>query len=147
MFVRLRQLDDERHRKLENLRTWDRDHADAVAWLRNNQSRFKMEVFEPPMICCSVPDKRFTNAVEACFNANQLKANLYRYVDSVMSNVPLCFKTFVAQCEEDYELLNRCFNDSNEAGLRTKINTWFRPKVDHAGPPMGDEEVCASCYG
>ncbi|KAN0097138.1 P-loop containing nucleoside triphosphate hydrolase protein [Tylopilus felleus] len=119
---RLRQLDDERHRKLENLRTWDRDHADAVAWLRNNQSRFKMEVFEPPMICCSVPDKRFTNAVEACFNANQLK-------------------TFVAQCEEDYELLNRCFNDSNEAGLRTKINTWFRPKVDHAGPPMGDEEL------
>ncbi|KAF8437175.1 hypothetical protein L210DRAFT_2358298 [Boletus edulis BED1] len=69
----LQKLEDERHRKLESLRKWDRDHADAVAWLRNNQSRFKMEVFEPPMICCNVPDKRFTNAVEACFNVNQLK--------------------------------------------------------------------------
>ena len=67
--IRLRRLDDERHRKLENLRMWDRDCADAVAWLRNNQSRFKMEVFEAPMICCSVPDKSFTNAVEACFSA------------------------------------------------------------------------------
>ncbi|KAG8218951.1 hypothetical protein J3R82DRAFT_4662 [Butyriboletus roseoflavus] len=122
----LQRLEDERHRKLENLRTWDRDHAEAVAWLRNNQSRFKMEVFEPPMICCNVPDKKFTNAVEACFNANQLK-------------------TLVAQCEEDYELLNRCLNDSNEAGLRkdARINTWFRPKVDHLGPPMSDEELKA----
>lgn len=78
--VRLKKLDDERHRKLENLRTWDRDHAEAVAWLRNNQSRFKMEVFEPPMICCNVPDKKFTNAVEACFNANQLKVNDHRCI-------------------------------------------------------------------
>ncbi|KAH7887410.1 hypothetical protein F5I97DRAFT_1925860 [Phlebopus sp. FC_14] len=119
-------LDDERHRKLENLRSWDRDCADAVAWLRNNQHRFKMEVFEPPMISCSVPDRRFTNAIEACFNANQLKM-------------------LVAQCEEDYELLNRCLNDSNEAGLKkdARINTWFRPKVEHtiAGPPMSEEEL------
>ncbi|KAG9317772.1 hypothetical protein JVU11DRAFT_1992 [Chiua virens] len=123
----LQRLDDVRHRKLENLRKWDPHHAEAVSWLRNNQNKFKMEVFEPPMICCSVPDKRFTNAVEACFNVNQLK-------------------TFVAQCEEDYELLNRCLNDSNEAGLRkdaTKINTWFRPKVEHLGPPMNDEELKA----
>ncbi|KIJ69821.1 hypothetical protein HYDPIDRAFT_78852 [Hydnomerulius pinastri MD-312] len=122
----LKRLDDERHRKLENLRSWDRDHADAVAWLRNNQHRFKMEVFEPPMICCSVPDKRFTNAVEACFNVNQLK-------------------TLVAQCEEDYELLNKCLNDSNEAGLRrdARINTWFRPKLEHTvtAPPMTEEEM------
>ncbi|KAF9226823.1 P-loop containing nucleoside triphosphate hydrolase protein [Gyrodon lividus] len=122
----LKRLDDERHRKLENLRSWDRDHADAVVWLRNNQNRFKMEVFEPPMICCSVPDKRFTNAVEACFNANQLK-------------------TLVAQCEEDYELLNRSLNDSNEAGLRkdARINTWYRPKLEHtvAAPPMTEEEL------
>jgi hypothetical protein len=47
--------------------------ADAVVWLRNNQEKFKMEVFEPPMICCTVPDKRFTNAVEACFTADHLK--------------------------------------------------------------------------
>ena len=146
--ARLQKLEDERHRKLENLRTWDRNHADAVAWLRNNQSRFKMEVFEPPMTCCNVPDKRFTNAVEACFTANQLKVNHRRYFHPVMSYSRLFSETFVAQCEEDYELLNRCLNDSNDAGLKIqgKINTWFRPKVDHLGPPMNEEEVCSNSY-
>lgn len=76
LFGRLRLLDDERHRKLENLRKEDRDCADAVAWLRNNQDKFKMEVFEPPMISCSVPDKRYTSAVEACFGSTQLKVGL-----------------------------------------------------------------------
>ncbi|KAG6331319.1 hypothetical protein ID866_7768 [Astraeus odoratus] len=72
----LKRLDDERHRKLENLRKQDRDCADAVVWLRNNQDRFKMEVFEPPMVCCNVPDKRYTNMVEACFNINQLRVRV-----------------------------------------------------------------------
>lgn len=35
-----------------------------------------MEVFEPPMICCSVSDKKYTNAVEACFNKTQLKVRI-----------------------------------------------------------------------
>jgi len=69
----MKNLEDERHRKLQNLGAWDRDMADAVVWLRNNQDKFKMEVFEPPMICCTVPDKRFINAVEACFTADHLK--------------------------------------------------------------------------
>lgn len=47
--------------------------ADAVVWLRNHQDKFKMEVFEPPMICCTVPDRRYTDAIEACFNQDQLK--------------------------------------------------------------------------
>ena len=70
------------------------------------------------------------------------------HLSTVISNIGFCFKTLVAQCEEDYELLNRCLNDSNEAGLRkdARINTWFRPKVDHIGPPMNDEEVCSRCY-
>lgn len=69
------------------------------------------------------------------------------YLFVVVSNTRLCFKTLVAQCEEDYELLNRCLNDSNEAGLRkdARINTWFRPKVDHIGPPMNEEEVRSKC--
>lgn len=122
----LQKLDDERHRKLERLRQQDRDCAEAVAWLRNNQDRFKMEVFEPPMICCSVSDKKYTNAVEACFSKTQLK-------------------TLVAQCEEDYELLNRCLNDSAEAGLRrdAKVNTWYRPKTERSlmGAPAPLEEM------
>ncbi|KAJ8594009.1 hypothetical protein M405DRAFT_543679 [Rhizopogon salebrosus TDB-379] len=99
--------------------------ADAVVWLRNNQEKFKMEVFEPPMICCTVPDKRFTNAVEACFTADHLKI-------------------LVTQCEEDYNALNGYLNDDNEAGLRrgARINIWFRPKEQHiAPPPMNEAEL------
>ena len=32
-----------------------------------------MEVFEPPFMCLSVKDRRYANAIEACFVGNQLK--------------------------------------------------------------------------
>jgi chromosome segregation ATPase len=122
----LKNLEDERHRKLEKLRAWDRDMADAVVWLRNHQDKFKMEVFEPPMICCTVPDRRYTDAIEACFNQDQLKI-------------------LVTQCEEDYAALNNYLNDSEQAGLRkgARINIWFRPKVDLSPPPMNEAELKA----
>jgi structural maintenance of chromosomes protein 5 len=63
-------------RKLQMLARWDKDCADTVEWLRKNQHRFKMEVFEPPAISLTVPDKRFVDHVEACFSANQLKVCL-----------------------------------------------------------------------
>lgn len=53
-------------------------------------------------------------------------------------------QTIVAQCEEDYALLNRCLNDTGEAGLRKdgKVNTWFRPKLENtSSPPMSPQEV------
>ncbi|KAG2138085.1 uncharacterized protein EDB93DRAFT_1106448 [Suillus bovinus] len=120
----LKNLEDERHRKLEKLRAWDRDMADAVVWLRNHQDKFKMEVFEPPMICCTVPDRRYTDAIEACFNQDQLKI-------------------LVTQCEEDYTALNNYLNDSEQAGLRkgARINIWFRPKVGLSPPPMNEAEL------
>ncbi|KAH9927340.1 P-loop containing nucleoside triphosphate hydrolase protein [Fomitopsis serialis] len=113
----LKQLDDVSHRKLESLSKWDRDCGDAVRWLRQNQQKFKMEVFEPPMLSCTVPDNRFVNAVEACFGASQLK-------------------TFVAQCEDDYALLNRLLIDTPEAlGRSTRIHTWYRHQAGPAPPP------------
>ena len=75
----LKQLDDASHRKLESLSRWDRDCGDAVRWLRQNHHRFKMEIFEPPMLSCTVPDNRFVHAVEACFGSAQLKACLLDY--------------------------------------------------------------------
>ncbi|EIW76265.1 P-loop containing nucleoside triphosphate hydrolase protein [Coniophora puteana RWD-64-598 SS2] len=125
-----KKLEDERHRKLQRLGQWDKDHADAVIWLRNNHEKFKMEVFEPPMISCSVPDGRYINAVEACFSANQLK-------------------TFVCQCEEDYQTLNHYLNDSSEAGLRpnARINVWFRPKRNLVPPPLTPEELAEFGFG
>jgi hypothetical protein len=59
--------------KLEALTRWHRDTGDTVKWLRQNRHRFKMEIFEPPMLSISVPDKRFVNAIEACFSANDMQ--------------------------------------------------------------------------
>ncbi|KAI0920810.1 hypothetical protein AcW1_005022 [Taiwanofungus camphoratus] len=121
----LRQLDDASHRKLQELARWDRDCADAVKWLRDNNGRFKMEVFEPPMLCLTVPNRRYADAVEACFGGNQMK-------------------TFVAQCEEDYQLLNRLLVDTPEAlGRKVRLNTWFRVENENsiAPPPMTEEEL------
>jgi hypothetical protein len=75
LLYRLRNLDDDNIRKLQDLAKWDRDCHDAILWLRKpeNQEKFRMPVIEPPYITLTVPDKRYTNAIEACLNANQLK--------------------------------------------------------------------------
>jgi hypothetical protein len=44
-----------------------------VVWLRGNKTKFKMEVFEPPVLSMTVPDRKFADPVEACFNVNQMK--------------------------------------------------------------------------
>jgi hypothetical protein len=54
---------------------WDKDTYDAIIWVRNNRDLFRMEVFETPYMRLSVKDQKYTNAVEACFNANQLKVS------------------------------------------------------------------------
>lgn len=73
LLLRLSRLNDEAHRKLQNLRNSDRNCADVVEWLRQNQRKFKMEVMEPPILSVTVTDPRFTQAVENCFSGNQLK--------------------------------------------------------------------------
>ncbi|KAI0690848.1 hypothetical protein BC835DRAFT_1407403 [Cytidiella melzeri] len=122
---KLRQLDDASHRKLQALVQWDRDCGDTVAWLRQNRHRFKMEIFEPAMLSITVPNQSFAASVEAFFGPNELK-------------------TFVAQCEEDYQLLNRLVADTPEAlGRKARINTWFRTKPHNQNPqpPLGVEEL------
>ena len=53
-------------------------------------------------------------------------------------------QTFVAQNEEDYQLLNKLVNDTGEAlGRKVRIPTWYRPwREGAAGPsPLTEEEV------
>ncbi|KAI0058575.1 P-loop containing nucleoside triphosphate hydrolase protein [Artomyces pyxidatus] len=121
----LQQLDNVAHQRLESLRRFDRDCAEIIVWLRENRSRFRMEIIEPAIVSVNVPDRRFANAVEACFNGSQLR-------------------TFVAQCEEDYQLLNRLFVDTHEAmGRKMSMTSWFRPGNENnvAPPPMSVEEM------
>lgn len=72
----LKQLDDASTRKLQQFERWDRDHADAVRWLRANQNKFEKEIFEPPILSVSIPDKRYADAVESFFNQNTMKVGV-----------------------------------------------------------------------
>ncbi|KAI0287939.1 hypothetical protein B0F90DRAFT_1827934 [Multifurca ochricompacta] len=115
----LKQLDDVSHRKLQRLAQNDPDCAAIIHWLRANKHRFRMEIIEPAMISLTVPNKDYVNAVEACFNITQLKA-----------------RTFVAQCDDDYRLLNQLVSDTVEAlGKKVRITTWFRPVEGNIAPP------------
>lgn len=120
----LGKLDDVSHRKLQSLGKYDPDCANVINWLRQNKHRFRMEIIEPAAVSVTVPNKSYVNAVEACFNASQLR-------------------TFVAQCDEDYRLLNQLVSDTPEAlGKTVRITTWFRPADGNiAPPPMTQEEM------
>ncbi|KZT29504.1 P-loop containing nucleoside triphosphate hydrolase protein [Neolentinus lepideus HHB14362 ss-1] len=120
-------LNDVNHQKLQQLARWDRDCADTIEWLRQNQHKFRKPIMEPAIISVTVPDKAYATAVEACFGGTQMK-------------------TFVAQCEEDYDLLNHLVNDTDKAiGRRVRVPTWFRPysETGLAPPPLSSDEMAA----
>jgi hypothetical protein len=73
LFNRLKRLDDDSYRKLQNLAQLDPDCAAVINWLRGNKHRFRMEIVEPAAISLTVPNKGYVHAVEACFNITQLK--------------------------------------------------------------------------
>ncbi len=52
---------------------WDKDTHDAIVWVRNNRHLFRMEVFETPFMRITIKDKKYTNAVEACFSVSQMR--------------------------------------------------------------------------
>lgn len=72
---RLRALEDFTNRKVQALERWDRDCAEVVRWILANRStnEFAARIDLPAIIGIDVKDQRFANAVEACFNANQMK--------------------------------------------------------------------------
>ena len=71
----MKELDNVDVQRLQAMERWDKDTYDAIIWVRNNKNLFKMEVFETPYMRLTVKDKKYANAIEACFNANQLKVN------------------------------------------------------------------------
>jgi hypothetical protein len=76
----LKRLNNVDVQKLRMMERWDKDTHDAIIWVRENRNLFKMEVFETPFMRFSVRDKRFTNAIEACFGATQMKVRLQQYI-------------------------------------------------------------------
>ncbi|TFK29037.1 chromosome structural maintenance protein smc5 [Coprinopsis marcescibilis] len=119
----LRDLESPDSKKLAMLQRWDPDAHEAVLWLRQNKGMFRMEVFEPPLLSCSVKDMAYASQVEGCFSAAQMKM-------------------FVAQCEEDLHLLNQHINDRKE-GKKISVPTWWRKYTPETiqGPPLNDEQM------
>jgi structural maintenance of chromosomes protein 5 len=69
----LRDLTQVTGRRMQNLQRWDIASYTVADWLQKNQSKFRMEVFLPPCISVSVPDRNYQAAVEACFSASQMR--------------------------------------------------------------------------
>ena len=119
---------------------WDPDTYDAILWLRKNKDKFRMEVFEPPLMCLTLKDRRYTNAVEACFTGNQIKV---WHSMTIVLNPLIRYQTFVTQCQEDCDTLNHHINDENALKRKARITTWFRAYQENlvVPPPMTSEEV------
>jgi len=56
------------------LRTISKDTAQAWEWIQQNQERFKSRVYGPPVVECTVQDKRFVDAIESLFQTSALCA-------------------------------------------------------------------------
>ncbi|KAF8520766.1 hypothetical protein BU17DRAFT_88654 [Hysterangium stoloniferum] len=123
----LKQIDDIMIRKLQSLHNWDKDCAAVAHWFIKNKDTndFAKRVELPAMLTLTVPDGRFANAVEACFNANQMK-------------------TFVTHSEDDYNQFSRMFIDTPEGlGYKARVTVWFRPEnqASLAGSPLSHDEL------
>ncbi|KAJ5110093.1 Structural maintenance of chromosome complex subunit SmcA [Penicillium argentinense] len=56
------------------LQSLSRDTLKAYRWILENQSKFKDEVFGPPIVTCSVTDPKYANAIESLVQRGDLLA-------------------------------------------------------------------------
>ncbi|KAH9482179.1 Structural maintenance of chromosomes protein 5 [Psilocybe cubensis] len=119
----LTKLADDDAQKLNHIARWDRTAYEAILWVRKNRDLFKMEVFETPYMRVTMKDLRYANVLEACIGGQM--------------------RTFITQCQEDCDTINRLVNDANMFGPNGKITTWFRPYTEKndTAPPMSREEL------
>lgn len=76
--------------KLESI---SRDTARAWKWINDNRDKFEKEVYGPPIVSCSVKDRKYVDHVESLFQKND-------------------FLAFTCQTAADYNTLTRSlFND------------------------------------
>lgn len=79
------QLIDNAKHELENLRSQagqqsnklrelSREAATAWEWIQKSQNLFEGRVYGPPIVECSITDKRYVNAIESFFRRNELSA-------------------------------------------------------------------------
>ncbi|KAL2020982.1 hypothetical protein VTK56DRAFT_7756 [Thermocarpiscus australiensis] len=117
----VRELDSQRGQLLKQLKRINPDVAKGWEWLKENQTEFEKEVFGPPMLTCSVNDKRYTDLVQSMLQADDF----------------LCFTT---QTREDHKKLSDHFY--KVMGLSVTIRSCFTPYSSFR-PPLSKEELAS----
>ncbi|KAF3768765.1 hypothetical protein M406DRAFT_44410 [Cryphonectria parasitica EP155] len=111
-------LNSQEGQRLVQLRRIDREVATAYQWLQEHQSEFEKEVFGPPMLSCSVKDRRYSNHIQMCLQRDD-------------------FLCFIAQTRADHgKLTEQFFKKMNLAvPVRTIMAdlTAFKPPVPREG--------------
>lgn len=113
------ELESQQGQLLTQLRRINNDVAKGWEWLRDNQNGFEKEVFGPPMLTCSVKDKRYTDLVQSILQTDD-------------------FLCFTAQTREDHKKLSDQFY--RVMGLSVTIRSCFTPYSSFQ-PPLRREEL------
>ncbi|KAL2758587.1 hypothetical protein ACRALDRAFT_1040546 [Sodiomyces alcalophilus JCM 7366] len=111
--LELQALDTQEGKQLKILERTFPDVARGWKWLRDNGDKFQNAVFGPPLISCSIKDKRYSDHVQALLQRDDF----------------LCFTT---QSREDHRALSNYFY--KELGLSVSIRTCLQPLSSFKGP-------------
>ncbi|KAK0723907.1 P-loop containing nucleoside triphosphate hydrolase protein [Apiosordaria backusii] len=115
----LEDLDSQEGQLLNQLKRVNPDVAAGWAWLKDNQAEFEKEVFGPPMLTCSVKDKRYSDLVQSMLQESDF----------------FCFTT---QSKEDHKKLSDQLHE--KMGLSVTVRSCFR-SLDSFKPPLPKEEL------
>lgn len=115
----LESLDSQEGQKLSRLRLLDKHATEAYEWLRDNQKLFEKEVFGPPMLTCSVKDKRYSNQIQSLLQKDD-------------------FTCFTAQTVSDHRKLTEELYKKRRlhVAIRTSLG-----RLDSFHPPIPRQEL------
>jgi hypothetical protein len=107
-------LNSQQGKKLAQLRNVHADAAKGWEWLQENQDKFEKEVFGPPMLSCSITDKRYSDQIQSLLGRDD-------------------FICFICQTPSDHKKLSNHFYGM--MGISVSIRTCgsdfstFRPTI------------------
>lgn len=117
--MELSNLDSQEGQRLQLLRKLDYDAHAAYKWLQDHRDDFEKEVFGPPMLACSVQDKRYSD-----------------HVQSVLSKDD--FLCFTAQTKNDHKKLTDHFYNQQKLAVTVRTIT---ADLSSFRPPLPREQL------
>ena len=118
----LEKLKSQAGQQLEKLKKVSQDTSRAVQWLQQNQSLFREPVYNPPIIECSVADRRFASAIESSLQRNDMLA-------------------FTCTNAQDFNTLQKYLYGKEHLGLGDINIRVARFPVDNYKPPVSEDQL------